>query len=442
MRVQLVIPPFLPGYSHSSRSPAVARSGTLYFPIWLAYGAGGLERAGHEVALLDAPARGWSAERAETEIARFAPDLLVVDIAEPSSTSDLAFAQRLADRAPIALGGIFATANPSVTRAALPEAWIIKGEYDEALPAICDTIANGGTPREIAIPVETLDGRPFVSDVYRRHLDLDAYFYACSRHPFVAILGGRGCPHACSFCRWPRTISGRNYRTRSPEDIVEEFRFIRRELPQVREVFFEDDTFNVSEKVATERCEALAAAGLGLPWSANVRPDASPELLALMRRAGCRLVLAGYESANHEALAAEGKRLGGDEMTRFARATRRVGILVHGCFMLGLPGETEASLEATINLALALDPDTAQFYPYMPVPADAAEATLGPAGRHAYGGDLDPALVTTACAAARRRFYGRFSWLARKGLQSLLSPPELLRNLRAARRFLPALVRE
>lgn len=445
-RVALVAPPFLPRYSRASRSPAVARSGTIYFPILLAYGAAGLEEAGCEVLLLDAVARGLDRAAALAAVAAFRPDAVAVDVATPSAGSDADFAAAVA-----ATGVPTAAVGPGAAASApLPDGVArVRSDLDEALPGWVEALGRGERPSEVDRPARRLDRRPWASEIYRRHLRPADYFYACARHPLVAVLASRGCPFGCLFCQWPATVTGTRVRTRAVEDVADELAFVGREMSEVREVFFEDDTFNLDPRRVEAFCGEILRRGLRTRWSCNWRPDSATNgLLPLMRRAGCRLLLAGYESGDEAALARLGKRTSVEGMRAFASAARRAGLLVHGCFVLGLPGEAAESTERTVALALALDPDTAQFYPYMPYawtpgaraePADSAWLT--PDGRHAGlgGAGLDAAGLTAACDAARRRFYLRPRYLARKVLQSL-RPAEFRRNAAAARRFLGPLL--
>ena len=103
-----------------------------------------------------------------------------------------------------------------------------------------------------------MDALPFVVDVYKRDLTLEHYFIGYLQHPYVSLYTGRGCRSKCTFCLWPQTVGGQRYRTRSVDHVIEEISLARRHFPQVKEFFFDDDTFTDDRP----RAEAIAR-GLG-----------------------------------------------------------------------------------------------------------------------------------------------------------------------------------
>ena len=90
--------------------------------------------------------------------------------------------------------------------------------------------------------IEDMDVLPMVSPVYKRDLKIENYFGGYLRHPYVSFYTGRGCKSRCTFCLWPQTISGHNYRFRSVPKVIEEVQYILREIPETKEIFFDDDT--------------------------------------------------------------------------------------------------------------------------------------------------------------------------------------------------------
>ena len=94
-------------------------------------------------------------------------------------------------------------------------------------------------------PLDDLDSLPYVSKVYEKYLNFDDYAYAFAQKPMIQIVSSRGCPNQCNFCSYPSTMGGRIYRTRSVSDLADEFEYILNELPEIKEIFIEDDTFTV-----------------------------------------------------------------------------------------------------------------------------------------------------------------------------------------------------
>jgi radical SAM superfamily enzyme YgiQ (UPF0313 family) len=477
MRVLMLNPPFLPGYSRGQRSPAVTRSGTLYYPIWLAYAAGALEDAGHEVLLLDAPAERAGFDEVMERVRAFAPHLAVVETSTPSVESDAAFADRLAGEAEtVLLAGTHPSALPELTLE-LGDRFdgLVVGEYELPLLGVCRALEAGTGLEEVGGlclrgpegpvrtgpggRVEDLDSLPWVSRVYARHLPVERYNNPNALHPQVMVMGGRGCPFGCSFCVFPQTLTGRRFRFRSVEDVVGEMLWVQENMPQVRAVFFEDDTISVDRRRLRELAGEMRRRGVEISWTANMRADVDYETLLECRKAGLRTVCVGFESGSPRLLRNMGKGITPDRMRRFAGDARRAGVLFHGCFMVGIRGETAETMEQTLKLALELDPDTAQFYPLMVYPGTRAyreaeeDGNLLPSswrdwldaeGLHSCvvrTDDLSPEELVEFCDHARRRFYLRPGYVLRKLLASLRDPDERHRTLKAFGTFWRHLLR-
>jgi len=430
MKILALNPPFLPKYSRESRSPAVAKSGTLYYPMWLCYAVGYLEKAGHEVILIDAPAAGMSAEEVIRAVREFEPEIAILDTSTPSIYGDIAVGEELKRVFPdifIVLVGVHVSALPTETLALSQKIDAVAfGEYDETLvelagtlsklsevntdnPAGTDDTSTQTTKEEPIAPkndalsavrglayrdgagqihknearphIEDLDDIPFVTEVYHKFLDITPYFYGHSRHPLVVIVTGRGCPFQCTYCVLPQTMQGHKYRKRSTESIVQEFLYIRDNFPNVKEIMIEDDTLTADRKRCRELAEALiATGGHRIPWSANSRADVDYETMCLMRKAGCRLFCVGFESGDQTILDNIKKSITLEKITTFIHDAKRAGILVHGCFMVGNRGETKETLETTLRFAKELNPDTAQFYPIMVYPGTSDYEYFGEKG--------------------------------------------------------------
>jgi radical SAM superfamily enzyme YgiQ (UPF0313 family) len=240
--------------------------------------------------------------------------------------------------------------------------------------------------------------------------------------------------------------------------VADEFAYIAHKLPQVREVFIEDDTLTVDEARCQNLAEELIARGNALPFTANARADVSFDTLVALKRAGLRLLCVGFESANQTVLDGMAKGIHVNDARRFRADARRAGVLVHGCFMAGGPGETRETLAQTLELAKSLAPDTAQFFPLMVYPGTKAydwaqrKGVLGsedygdwltPEGYHATvleGPSLSAAELEAWCDRARRSFYLRPRYLATKAWQIFSQPAEAGRILRAASTLLRHLV--
>jgi radical SAM superfamily enzyme YgiQ (UPF0313 family) len=201
--------------------------------------------------------------------------------------------------------------------------------------------------------IANMDALPWVADVYKRDLQIEKYFIGYLMHPYVSLYTGRGCPAQCTFCLWPQTIGGHKYRVRSPQNVADEMAYMKKLFPQVREFFFDDDTFTANLPRAREIAKKLAP--LGLTWSCNSRANLDADTIKFFKDSGLRLFLVGYESGNEQILKNIKKGVTLEEMRRFTKSCHQAGVVIHGTFILGLPVETRETIEQTIRFAQELD---------------------------------------------------------------------------------------
>ncbi len=472
MRIFLLNAPFHENYSSHQRSPAVTKSRTLYYPIWLAYAAGLLESYGFDVQLVDGPGENIDLATAVRRAQDQRPDLIFVATSTPSISNDIRAAEALkaATGAYTVLCGTHTTAAPLETLRAAPMVdAVTRSEYDWTALDLARQLDGGAddpagvtglTWRRADGELITNADRPNRADiselphaarVYKRHLfgHWKRYFYAITRHPVVTIITGRGCPYRCSYCLFPQTLTGHLYRRRPVEAVVDEFKFIEREFPGVREVFIEDDTLTVDRKRCRRLAEEMIRRRVKLRWTANARCDVDYETLRIMRKAGLRLLCVGVESSDQKILDNVEKGIKVDQIEKFFKATKRADVLVHGCFMVGNPGETQASLDRTLAFAKRLNPDTAQFFPLMVYPGTRAyewaereqlletkdyDRWLTPEGLHRSvirRPDLPSADLRRFCDRARREYYLRPSYLLQKARQVSTDPYEASRTVKS-----------
>jgi anaerobic magnesium-protoporphyrin IX monomethyl ester cyclase len=474
MKILVLNPPFLEGFSREARSPGVAKSGTFYYPMWQAYAVGYLEKHGHDVLFLDAPAASLTTEQIKEKISRFLPRIAVIGTSTPSIYSDVETAASLKKYVPglfVVLVGVHVSALPVETLELNEEIDAVAfGEYDATLADVAEKL-SGPTNRSALCAVqglafrdsdgaivkneprpylENLDVFPFVSSVYRKHLDISPYFYGHSLHPLVVIMTGRGCPFHCTYCVVPQVLQGHTYRKRSIDSIVAEFAYIRENFPEVREIMIEDDTLTADKQRCSELARALIRERLtAIPWSANSRADVDYPTMKLMKSAGCRLFCVGFESGDQRILNGIRKGTRIDIIERFMHDAKRAGILIHGCFMVGNRGETRETLQTTLKFAKHLNPDTAQFFPIMVYPGTSDfsyfqekgwivsrnfREWITPEGLHSStvsNPDLPYAYLVRFCDQARREFYLRPRYLLFKLMQSVRHPAEAKRTVKS-----------
>lgn len=245
------------------------------------------------------------------------------------------------------------------------------------------------------------------------------------------IVTSRGCPYNCIYCS--KAITGRSWRPRSPDSVVAEWRWLVRDL-KATEVGVTDDSMTTDLNRAKAICRRLIDEGLNtVPWITvhGIRAgDTDLELLRLMKQAGCKRVGFGVESGNQRILDSIKKKQTVDEVRRAFDNARKAGLETMGFFIFGLPGETEETMDDTIQLALELEPDMANFMIAAPYPGTEMYETVLQHGRlfsHNWRdfaihdekarfeiGDVTAELVERKWHEAYRRFYLRPSRIWRK----------------------------
>jgi len=482
-------PPFHPRFSREQRSPAVTKSGTLYYPKWLCHAAGVAIKEGHHVDLIDAPAAKVSVDYVIDRMRDKGIQALICDTSTPSINNDVQVIEAIKNKLPnlkVLMVGRHVSVLPEQTLSlsdnidaiAIREYeytvrdWLQAIECGASLESV-DGLIWKSPQREIRRnkdreAIKNLDELPFVTEIYKRFLNIPDYFYGHSMHPLVVFDTSRGCPYKCSFCVYPQTFSGHKMRYRSVENVADEFEFVAKELPEVKTIMLEDDTFIINKKRTLELAEALIQRGNKIPFDSNCRADigADVEFLKTLHKAGARLFCVGFESGDTNVIGFMHKNLKQsrdqgylDEALNFTKFCQQAGIMVHGCFMIGNLNETKESMEATLNFAKKLNPDTAQFFPIMVYPGTTAyeeakqkgylatedfNAWLTEDGLHNSVVNL-PGVTSMELVEfadrARRQFYLRPSYLWYKLKQSVRNPNEFKRNLQGFKSLAKYLVK-
>jgi len=352
----------------SSRWPATREIESYWYPVWLAYPAGMLEGS----RLLDASPHHVSWQQT-VEISKDY-EFVVLFTSTPGFPGDCKLAEAMKAAHPelkIAFVGPHVTVLPeAVLRDCAAIDFIVRREFDYATVEF----AQGKPLAEILgisyrqngrivhnpdrAPVDDLDALPDVTDIYHRDLDIRRYNVPFLLYPFVSLYSTRGCPAQCTFCLWPQTLSGHPWRKRSSDAVAREMAKAKEYWPWVKEFFFDDDTFNIQKARTIELCEKLKP--LGLTWSCTSRVTTDYETLKAMRDSGCRLLIVGYESGDPQILKNIKKGATVERAREFTRDCHRLGLIIHGDFILGLPGETRETIRQTINFAKQLDVETIQ----------------------------------------------------------------------------------
>ena len=365
MNTLFLNPPSFAGFDGGAGSRYQARREirSFWYPTWLAQPAALVPNS----KLMDCPPHDIDVAACLAEAKNF--DLVVLHTSTPSLRNDCLIAEAIKAQKPsttIGFVGAHAAVLPAETlKASLAIDWVGRKEFDYT----CRDVAEGrpladikglsyrqgekiihNPEREL---IADMDALPWVTDVYKRDLQVEKYSIGYLHEPYLSFYTGRGCPAQCIFCLWPQTIGGHRYRTRSPESVAAEMAHARRLFPQVQEFFFDDDTFTANLPRAREIAKKLKP--LGLTWSCSSRANVNYETLKLLKDCGLRLLMVGYESGNQAILDRIKKGITLEEARQFTRHCHELGIVIHGTFILGLPVETKESIENTIRYAMDLD---------------------------------------------------------------------------------------
>jgi len=322
--------------------------------------------------VLDAPPHKVSIDQTVAMASDF--ELLVLFTSSPGFNVDVKIAEMMKDTNPkmkVAFVGPPVTIEAEKSlRASKAIDFIVKREFDHQIASFAK-----GTPLS-ELPgvsywkdgqivhnaeggvIENLDELPWVSKVYKRDLNFRNYNVPFLLNPFISFYTTRGCPAMCTFCLWPQTHSGHRWRLRSSDDVANECRWALENFPGLREIFFDDDTFNYRKDRTIELCGKLKK--LNFTWSCTSRVTTDYDTLKAMKEAGCRLLIVGYESGDQQILKNIKKGATIDMAQRFTANCKKLGLTIHGDFIVGLPGETRDTIRKTIDWAKKLDVETIQ----------------------------------------------------------------------------------
>jgi hopanoid biosynthesis associated radical SAM protein HpnJ len=351
----------------SSRWPATREIESYWYPVWLCYPAGMLP----DSKVVDAPPHNISAMQTVEMAKDF--ELVVLFTSSLGIRVDLKIAEMMKDTNPklkIGFVGPPVTIEPekALQHAALD--FVVRREFDyqiaryatgtplAELPGVSFRSNGGIVHNPEGGVIENLDELPWVTKTYKRDLDIARYNVPFLHHPYISMYTSRGCPAMCTFCLWPQTHSGHRWRLRSTDDVAGEVRYALDAFPEIKEIFFDDDTFNYRKARTLELCAKLKP--LKFTWSCTSRVTTDYETLKAMKESGCRLLIVGYESGDPQILKNIKKGATIEMALRFTENCKKLGLAIHGDFIVGLPGETRETLRRTIDFAKRLDTETIQ----------------------------------------------------------------------------------
>lgn len=463
MKTLFLQPPSFDGFDGGagSRYQAKREIKSFWYPTWLAQPAALIPGS----RLIDAPPAGMGMEPILADVKN--RDLVIMHTSTPSFASDLKVARMLKDANPSVIIGMVGAKVAVQPKESLEQGDVIdfvaRNEFDFTIKEVAegkefkdiDGISWRDADGKIIhnkdrAMIEDMDSLPFVTEVYKRDLHIEDYFIGYLKHPYISLYTGRGCKSHCTFCLWPQTVGGHNYRTRSPKHVAAEIRLAMKYFPQVKEYFFDDDTFTDDLPRAEEIARELGK--LGVTWSCNAKANVPLSTLKILRENGLRLLLVGYESGNQQILHNIKKGMRIEVAREFTKNCHDLGIKIHGTFILGLPGETKETIQETIKFATEINPHTLQVSLAAPYPGtflhkqaiengwlDESNAELidehGVQIAPLHYPHLSHTEIFDSVEIFYKKFYFRFPKIASIVKEMITSPPMMKRRLREGVEF-------
>ncbi|OQX78939.1 MAG: hypothetical protein B6D56_08080 [Candidatus Omnitrophica bacterium 4484_70.1] len=344
-----------------------------------------LKKGGFNVNYLDCIAKKLSWNTFLEYLYKLAPDVIIYESKTPSVKKDWDFVNRIKEIFPktilIGCGDHLSVLPEETLRNSKTDYIVLGGDYDYGVFQLCkylcgkEKFPQGVAYRNLKGEIKNDNNPLFLSNldelpiIDRDIIPWRDYHEAWRLYDeFMYIYGSRGCPYRCTFCSWPQMLYRGKVRFRSPENIVTEIELLINKY-NVKEIFFDDDTFTCNRKWVMEICNLIKDKKLNILWGCNGRVDnVDEEMLKCMKESGCRFIKYGVESANQKTLDRIKKGYTIQQVIGSFKITQKVGIQIHATAMLGFPWETKREMLETIEFIKRLKPDTCQFSIPVPYP--------------------------------------------------------------------------
>ncbi|MEM2098283.1 MAG: radical SAM protein [Candidatus Bathyarchaeia archaeon] len=360
-KIALVNPPILKGVYHHQ----------LFLPLGLAYIAAVLKQEKHEVTIIDCPALEIDHEKLAARLASLKPDIVGITSMTPTIQSTLLSAQaakKACADTTVVLGGPHATFMDKQILEQEPAVDIVvRGEGEETLLEIAQNITQtkdlskvGGVTFRHGKQIIQTPSRSFIKDLdqlpYPAYGDFPLTKYRLFGKLYLPIITSRGCPFQCSFCTTSRMF-GKDYRIRSPKNIVDELEFLKNTYNADAFTFY-DDTLTLDKNRIFKICDEIKTRKLDVPWDCQTRVDQiSKEIVDKMRETNCQQVFFGVESGCQKILDAVKKRTTVEQNMKAIKLAKEAGLFVAISIIIGYPGETLEMVKETLDFIRKAEPD-------------------------------------------------------------------------------------
>lgn len=385
MKILIVNPPRVGGYPVVREERFEHKDiGSVYPPLSLLQTASLLEEKGHQVKLIDANGFDLKLNEIKKEIKRFRPEVVLIRIGFDTQKEDLRVlrAAKEATNASTVMRNHIISRTPWLRKKMMEENKFVdvflNQEPESVVVPLMKALEEKGNLKKVpgisfrqgrkvinnqdTQLISDLDKLPFPA--YHLLPSLKVYYSGTFGPPFVTILGSRYCPFNCAFCAYGRT----EYRTRKAKGIASEIERFAREY-KVKEFCFLDDVVTLDPERMIKICQAIIKKKLKLRWSVGIRAETvNYSMLSWMKKAGCDEIAVGVESGSEKILKKINKKESLKDMEKAAELCHQLKIKYYAMFIIGLPGETQETVEESINFAKKLKPFYTQFCFATPFP--------------------------------------------------------------------------
>jgi len=358
--------------------------GSVYPPLNLLYCASVLEQAGYNVSVIDANGFALSPSDIKKKLKQQKPEIVISRCGFDTQSQDLEVLKTAKEYGAtiILRNKIISDVQELKNELLLNNSFIdifVDGEFESVIVNLLKVLETNGNLNQVAgitfrdgnaitstekvELVKNLDDLPFPA--YHLLPNLEPYHTGILPAPFTLITTSRGCPFECTFCAYGKT----KFRVRNPKKVVEEIKWLKQNYG-LRSFSFFDDLVALTAEPFKEICRLLISEKLGLKWVACTRANlVAPELIRLMKKAGCVEMALGVESGSDEILKRVRKGITKDDIRSAVKILRKEKMLFYAMFIVGLPGETRETIEESINFAKEINPFYTQFCLAVPFPS-------------------------------------------------------------------------
>lgn len=315
----------------------------------------------------------------EREIISYNPDFIGVSCVTPTFNSGLLIAQmakRIKPEVKTIFGGVHPTVKPFETMNNKEIDFVVYGEGETTvLELVNEIMGNANYERvkgllfkEKSGNIIKTDPRPLIDNLDSIPFPDRSMIYGSSTiEQMGKMITSRGCPYQCIFC-CSHLMWGRKVRFRSPENVVDEIEYIYKNY-KTNKFHFHDDTFTLKRERVIKICELIKKRRLKIRWSCDTRVNTiDPDLLKIMKRAGCFSMAFGVETGNKDILKSIKKGVSHKQIIEGFKITKKAGLQTRAYFMVGLPGETRGTVNDTIKFMKKISPDKPELSLTVPYP--------------------------------------------------------------------------